>query len=81
MYTRGGAVRLKWVLTRTRHDKGDAMRVWPTLVDRRLGRRTLSQEAVGASWLKWLYAYNLRITISPRGIVLNKKYNNKKYNR
>jgi hypothetical protein len=52
VYTQGGAVRLKWVLIRTRHDKGDAKGVWPTLVDRRLGRRTLSQEAVGVSWLK-----------------------------
>jgi hypothetical protein len=38
VYTRGGAVELKWVSTRTEHDKGDAKLVWPTRVDRRSGR-------------------------------------------
>ena len=66
VYTQGGAVRLKWVLTRTRHDLGDAKGVWPTLVDRRLGRGTLSQETVGVSWLELGgFVYVVCVGISP----------------
>ena len=44
----------QWNLTGYPHEQdkiGDALGVWPTLVDRRLGRRTVTQVAVGASWL------------------------------
>lgn len=55
-----GAVELDWVSTRTEHD-GWCRGVWPTLVDRRSGRRTVPQGAVDASRLKmrWIHIFIL----------------------